>query len=192
MLFGSRFTLILTLNYVCRHHKSVHAPGVLMVGSSPQQTEPSPCCAREPDDLFSSVQRGRISKKRGLSRHYPYKAQSFDCIASLFFAGGDASSHILSKSTSGRSVSLRQLSSSLSSTSVEQVQGTMRRVASNATIQECSLEDSWTSLELELCSALQTQANIEQAHPPAEFCAGMQQRATCCDASSSIAGAIAR
>ena len=109
--------------------------------------------------------RGRVQKKRGLSRHYPHKAQSFDCISSLFLAASCSatpeSSVLLSKSLSARCGSLRRLCSSQSSPSFEQLTAALPRVASGATIHECPHEETCSLIEHSLCAALQEQATLE-------------------------------
>lgn len=143
---------------------------------------------REPGD--SVVQRGRISKKRGLSRHYPYKAQSFDCIADIFRAPSeDVSSVVLSKSRCGRSPSLRQLASSLSAASLEKLQHSFRRINSSATIRECphELDAPFESVESELCSALQSHVTLAASGAfPGDARAHRSGSVSSCDAPDSF------
>jgi hypothetical protein len=120
---------------------------------------------KDSSDQASSVLKGRVQKKRGLSRHYPHKAQSFDCIASL----GRAASHnssalVLSKSLSRRGDARRCPGSPGAASSDASA---LRRVTSSGTIHECPTEEScWSSIETELCCALQTQACLQPPPQP--------------------------
>lgn len=137
-------------------------PMVCLAASSASKAGDAECSGRR-DPADPAVQRGRISKKRGLSRHYPYKAQSFDCIADFFRSpSDDVSSVVLAKARCGRSPSLRQLASSLSAASLEKLHHSFRRVNSSATIRECpqELDASFESVESELCSALQSHVTL--------------------------------
>lgn len=114
----------------------------------------------------SSVRSGRIMKKRGLSRHYPHKAQSFDCISDLLCGSQfGESSIVLSKSISR----FASLSSSTSSASSR----TLRRVCTAAALSEESNESedsfagSWVVMEEEvaLCDALEASSIHDRKSP---------------------------
>ena len=135
-----------------------------MSGSSGQIDSSS---VRSQSDTLAaaSALKGRVAKKKGLSRHYPHKAQSFDCIASLA-ASAEAQSGalVLSKSLSKRRApaSGRQASCAASLSAADNRLSAMRRVTSSITIQECPMEESWCSDETELCCAMQLQASLRQ------------------------------
>lgn len=124
----------------------------------------------KPGDHATSVHKGRVAKKRGLSRHFPHKAQSFDCIASLgsAAAGSGVSALVLSKSLSRRNGGLRSSPSSPGLAGAMQVVPDIdvQHVMSSATIHECLLEGLCCPLEAELCSALQSQASLQSPVPP--------------------------
>lgn len=110
--------------------------------------------------ITGRVGKATSQKKRGLSRHYSSKAQSFDCIAELLHEPqfGD-SAVVLSKSVSMRCMPCSALGRSLAAQ--------IRRCSTTATLSEQSAvsEDSmvnnWVTLdEQSLCSAMQG-ANLQ-------------------------------
>jgi hypothetical protein len=121
----------------------------------------------EPQTL--GIQRQRIRKKRGLSRYYPYKAQSFDCIADLFRASCDElPALMLAKGPGGHLPSLRKFSCSLSSATFEPLP-VATSANSTLTTREgdaAGLDASWVSLESELCTAFESQATFNVASSP--------------------------
>lgn len=135
-------------------------------------------CACDPDvtrpacEQATAVLKGRVSKKQGLSRHYPAKAQSFDCMASLLAACDESTpTLVLSKSHSRRALTMAatSLARSVSSKSPRS-SAALRRTTSSATVSCCTAiherpeEESSCSEESELCSALQTQATLQSCH----------------------------
>lgn len=121
---------------------------------------------KDADCNDSSVRSGRIMKKRGLSRHYPHKAQSFDCISDLLCGSQfGESSIVLSKSFSR----FASISSSTSSASCR----TLRRVCTTAalseesTVSEDSFAGSWVVMEEEvaLCDALEASSIHDRESP---------------------------
>ena len=83
---------------------------------------------------------GRMLKKRGLSRHYPHKAQSFDCLQSILTSCGE-SSLALSKTFTGFS-QRPSFARSLS--------GTAARQRNQAKLDGSTL---WHVLEQDLCDS---------------------------------------
>lgn len=115
----------------------------------------------------SSVRSGRILKKRGLSRHYPHKAQSFDCISDLL-CGSEfgESSLVLSKSMS-RFASLTSSTSSVTSRQLRRV-CTAADFSEESNVSEDSLVGSWVVMEEEiaLCDALEASSIHDRKPPP--------------------------
>lgn len=119
----------------------------------------------------NAVAKGRVAKKQGLSRHYPAKAQSFDCMASLLAACDENTplpTLVLSKSVSRRAPPVRCMPHvrSLSAKGACHVNSLRRTISSAAlacctSIDEHPVEDSSCSEESELCSALQAQATLQ-------------------------------
>jgi hypothetical protein len=117
---------------------------------------------KDSNNAVQCILKGRIGKKRGLSRHYPHKAQSFDCIASLFAnSNNDESSLKLSKSLSMRSGASRQHSHGSNWAPQDRSPSALRRITSSITIHECPMEE-WRCTESDLCCALQSQATLQQ------------------------------
>jgi hypothetical protein len=138
-------------------------------------TEPkahSTCNSRrdgEPQVL--SIQRPRIRKKRGLSRHYPYKAQSFDCIADLFSSSSDEIPvMVLGKGAYGRPPSLCKFASCLSSASLERLPCATRANSVAMQVGTAGLDLSLASMESELCTAFEAQAAFNVASSPVGKC----------------------
>lgn len=161
-----------------------------MSGSPTSGQVDSSSSRSQSDNLAAtSVQRGRVAKKKGLSRHYPHKAQSFDCIASLAAsADAQAGAIVLSKSLSKRRAPARQASIAASLAAVDSRLSALRRSTSSVTIQESPLEESWCSDETELCCALQIQATLQQ---PPSACQNLEQQQHGSDATSSLDSNVA-
>jgi hypothetical protein len=142
--------------------------GTSMSGSSASGQIDSSTGGSQSDTLAAtSVQMGRIAKKKGLSRHYPHKAQSFDCIASLAASvGAQAGAYVLSKSLSRRRTCSGPARHTCSAAGLAITEpaglATIRRAHSSGTIQECPTEESACSDETELCCALQLQVTLHQ------------------------------
>jgi hypothetical protein len=122
-----------------------------------------------------SIRDGKVNKKRGgLSRFYPSKAQSFDCIAELLCPLGDndavaESALLLSKSMCPRGPSsrtLQRIASQYSSGS-----GRLRRVNTMTSMADDSSAhdpEPRAGLEADLCSAFD--ATSIHPHPPRITC----------------------
>jgi hypothetical protein len=110
--------------------------------------------------LTGRIGKASSQKKRGLSRHYPSKAQSFDCIAELLHEPQFCDSAlVLSKSVSMRCMPSSALGRCLAAH--------LRRCSTTAALSEQSVvsEDSvvnnWITLEEQsLCTAMQG-ANLQ-------------------------------
>jgi hypothetical protein len=124
-----------------------------MVGSQPRTDEPANIRKENAMNDSSGIQTGRISKKRGLSRHYPHKAQSFDCIADLLCGEthfGD-SSLVLSKT-----VSMRCIPAPSRTLSALRRVSTAAALSEQSGLSEDSVVNTWVVLdEQSLCSALE-------------------------------------
>lgn len=99
-------------------------------------------------------------KKRGLSRHYPSKAQSFDCIADLLHEPqfGD-SAVVLSKAVSMRCMPSSALGRSLAA-EIRRC-NTTAALSEHSTVSEDSVANNWITLdEQSLCCAMQG-ANLQ-------------------------------
>lgn len=110
--------------------------------------------------LTGRIGKATSQKKRGLSRHYPSKAQSFDCIAELLQEPqfGD-SAVILSKSVSMRCMP----SSALGRNLAAQIRrcSTTATLSEQSAVSEDSVANNWFTLdEQSLCSAMQG-ANLQ-------------------------------
>jgi hypothetical protein len=121
---------------------------------------PDDFCKREAQE-DGSVRSGRIAKKRGLSRHYPNKSQSFNCISDIVCLSplGD-SALVLSKSVSMRYTPMTRALSPTART--DGVTSCLRRINTVAAISDGTSEASsssgssgWVVLEEGLCSALE-------------------------------------
>jgi hypothetical protein len=141
-----------------------------MVGSyTKEDSDASSTWASTSDEL--SIRDGKVNKKRGLSRFYPSKAQSFDCIAELLCPLGDSdavaeSALMLSKTMCrrGSSRALQRMASQLSGGSSH-----LRRVNTTSFMTDDSSgreAKEWQCLEEDLCHAME--ATSIQSTPAAE------------------------
>lgn len=132
------------------------------MGSLPRTEEEPTGSLKEnsPDANSIPLLTGRIgksgsNKKRGLSRHYPSKAQSFDCIAELLHEPQfGESSMVLSKSVSMRCMPSSALGRSLAA----QIRrcSTQAALSEQSGVSEDSVSNNWITMdEQSLCSAMQ-------------------------------------
>jgi hypothetical protein len=147
-----------------------------MVGScTKDDSDSSSTWASTSEEL--SIRDGKVNKKRGLSRFYPSKAQSFDCIAELLCPLGDSdavaeSALMLSKTmcTRGSSRALQRMASQLSSGSSR-----LRRVNTTSSMTDDSSGregKDWQSLEADLCHAMESTSiqSTPAAQSPGQAC----------------------
>eukprot|EP00892_Ulva_mutabilis_P012350 jgi/Ulvmu1/9488/UM052_0058.1 len=121
---------------------------------------------KDSDANDASVRSGRIMKKRGLSRHYPHKAQSFDCISDLLCASEfGESSLVLSKSLS-RFASLNSSTSSASFRPLRRV-FTAAALSEESNVSDDSIACNYAVMEEEvaLCDALEATSIQDRKSP---------------------------
>lgn len=134
------------------------------MASSPSTSDES--YRKDSDVNESSVRSGRIMKKRGLSRHYPHKAQSFDCISDLLCSSElGESALVLSKSLS-RFASLTSSIGSASGRPLRRV-FTAAALSDESNSSEDSVFGNYVVMEEEgaLCDALEATSIQDRKAP---------------------------